>query len=70
MTTLPYDEIHVEDLEVFARHGVFPEENRLGQKFVISLVLYVDTRPAGIADCLEKSVHYGEVSAFLTDYMH
>ena len=53
MTTLPYDEIHVEDLEVFARHGVFPEENRLGQKFVISLVLYVDTRPAGIADCLE-----------------
>ena len=30
----------------------------------------MDTRPAGIADCLEKSVHYGEVSAFLTDYMH
>ena len=47
--TLPYDEIHVEDLEVFAHHGVFPEENRLGQKFVISLVLYVDTRPAGTA---------------------
>ena len=68
--TLPYDEIHVEDLEVFARHGVFPEENRLGQKFVISLVLYVDTRPAGTADRLEQSVHYGEVSAFLTDYMH
>ena len=68
--TLPYDEIHVEDLEVFARHGVFPEENRLGQKFVISLALYVDTRPAGTADRLEQSVHYGEVSAFLTDYMH
>ena len=68
--TLPYDEIHVEDLEVFAHHGVFPEENRLGQKFVISLVLYVDTRPAGTADRLEQSVHYGEVSAFLTDYMH
>ena len=33
--TLPYDEIHVEDLEVFAHHGVFPEENRLGQKFEI-----------------------------------
>ena len=68
--TLPYDEIHVEDLEVFAHHGVFPEENRLGQKFVISLVLYADTRPAGTADRLEQSVHYGEVSAFLTDYMH
>ena len=30
----------------------------------------MDTRPAGTADRLEQSVHYGEVSAFLTDYMH
>lgn len=67
---LPYDEIHVENLEVFARHGVFPEENRLGQKFLISLTLFTDTRPAGTADCLTQSIHYGEVSAFLTDYMH
>lgn len=28
-----YDEIRIEDLEVFANHGVFPEENVLGQKF-------------------------------------
>lgn len=67
---LPYDEIHVENLEVFARHGVFPEENRLGQKFLISLTLFTHTRPAGTADCLTQSIHYGEVSAFLTDYMH
>ena len=25
-----YDEIRIEDLEVFANHGVFPEENVLG----------------------------------------
>ena len=42
-----YDEIHVENLEIFANHGVFPEETRLGQKFLISLVMYVDSRPAG-----------------------
>ena len=29
-----FDEIRIEDLEVFANHGVFPEENTLGQKFV------------------------------------
>ena len=29
-----YDEIRIEDLEVFANHGVFPEENVLGQKFL------------------------------------
>lgn len=67
---LPYDEIHIENLEIFAKHGVFPEENRLGQKFLISLTMYVDARPAGKADCLEQSVHYGEASQFMTDWMH
>ncbi|HIX30365.1 MAG TPA: 2-amino-4-hydroxy-6-hydroxymethyldihydropteridine diphosphokinase [Candidatus Blautia stercoravium] len=68
MKTLQYDEIHVENLEVFANHGVFPEETSLGQKFVISLTMYVDTRKAGKKDCLEESVHYGEVSSFMTAY--
>ena len=68
MKTLQYDEIHVENLEVFANHGVFPEETSLGQKFVISLTMYVDTRKAGKTDCLEESVHYGEVSSFMTAY--
>ena len=35
-----FDEIRIEDLEVFANHGVFPEENTLGQKFVVSAVLF------------------------------
>lgn len=68
MNTLPYDEIHIEELEVFANHGVFPEETRLGQKFLISLILYTDSRNAGKTDCLEKSVDYGEVSKFVTKY--
>ena len=38
------DKIKIENLEVFANHGVFPEENKLGQKFLVSVVLYVDTR--------------------------
>ncbi len=67
--TMRYDEIHIENLEVFARHGVFPEENRLGQKFLICLTMYVDSRPAGTTDSLEKSIHYGEVSGFMTKWM-
>lgn len=64
-----YDKIHIKNLEVFANHGVFPEETRLGQKFLISLVMYLDTRRAGKSDDLEKSVNYGEVSSFMTAYM-
>ena len=41
------DKIKIEDLEVFANHGVFPEENVLGQKFLVSAVLYTDTRRGG-----------------------
>ena len=64
-----YDEIQIRDLEVFANHGVFPEETRLGQKFLLSLTMYTDTRKAGTGDCLEDSIDYGAVSHFMTDYM-
>ena len=49
------DQIKIENLEIFANHGVYPEENRLGQKFLVSCILYVDTRKAGKTDDLEAS---------------
>ena len=41
------DTIHINNLVVFANHGVYPEEKRLGQKFLLSAILYTDTRIAG-----------------------
>lgn len=64
-----YDEIHIENLQVFANHGVFPEENRLGQKFLVSAVLYGNTRAAGQKDDLTLSTNYGEVSQFMTRFL-
>ena len=63
------DEIRINGLEVFARHGVFPEENSLGQKFVVNVVLETDIRRAALSDDIHASVHYGEVSEFITGYM-
>lgn len=63
------DKIKIRNLEIFARHGVYPEENTLGQKFVISAVLHTGTRKAGITDELEYSVNYGEVSHFITKFV-
>lgn len=48
-------------MEVFANHGAIPEENVLGQKFLISVCMYCDTRKAGLTDCLEESVNYAQV---------
>lgn len=55
------DEIHIVDLEVFANHGVFPEENALGQKFIVNLVLRGDFSAACKSDALDDSVDYGAV---------
>ena len=55
------DKISIKNLEVYAYHGVYEEENHLGQKFVISVDMYLDTHPAAENDDLEKSVNYGEV---------
>lgn len=63
------DEIRIDDLEVYAYHGVFPEENEKGQPFFVNAVLYTDTRAAGLADELTLSTHYGEVCHFITKWM-
>ena len=44
------DKIYIRNLEVFGKHGVLPEENRLGQKFQINAVLFTSTRAAGLKD--------------------
>lgn len=63
------DKIVIKNLEVFGKHGVLPEENRLGQKFLINAILYISTREAGLKDDLTKSIHYGEVSHFISSFM-
>lgn len=62
------DKIKISNLEVFARHGVFPEENALGQKFVISAVLHTSLYEAGHSDRLEDSLHYGEACCFIKEF--
>ena len=62
------DRITIKGLEVFAHHGVFPEETALGQKFIFHITLYLNTRQAGQSDQLERSIHYGEVCHFVQQY--
>lgn len=59
------DTIRIDNLEVFAHHGVFQEENSLGQKFLISGTFYLDTKTAGLADDINLSLDYGKVCYFI-----
>lgn len=53
--------IKIDNLEVYAYHGVFEEEKQKGQQFYINAVLRTDLKKAGRTDCLTDSTHYGEV---------
>lgn len=63
------DEIRIDNLEVFAWHGVYPEEKKNGQHFFLNVVLFLDTRVAGLSDELDRSVNYGEVCQKLDEWM-
>ncbi len=49
------DIITIKDLVVYAFHGALPEENKLGQNFIISAQLFINTRPAGRTDELNNN---------------
>ena len=63
------DEIRIENLKIYAYHGVYEEENKTGQDFFVNATLYTDTRKAGKTDDLSCSVDYGEVCHFINDYI-
>lgn len=55
------DKIFVNEMEFYGYHGVFPEENKLGQRFKVDLTVELDLKEAGTTDNLNHSVNYGEL---------
>ncbi len=55
------DKICVQGMEFYGYHGVFREENILGQRFLVDVTLELDLQPAGRSDCLEYTVNYADV---------
>lgn len=55
------DKIYLNELEFYGYHGVLPEENRLGQRFVLNLIIESDLREAGQNDDLAKTINYADV---------
>ncbi len=61
------DKMYIRELELFGFHGVFEEEKRLGQKFILSFELDIDLKLAGKTGDLTKTVHYGELCEKIED---
>jgi dihydroneopterin aldolase len=54
-------QIAIEGMEFFAYHGCFPEEQIIGNKFIVDVWMEVDTREAADSDNLSQTVNYQHV---------
>lgn len=61
MNTKNMDVIRIDGLVIHANHGVLEEENRLGQRFIISAKLYGALSEAKKTDNVENTVNYAKV---------
>lgn len=53
--------ILLENVEMYANHGVFPQETLVGNLFIINLKLKVDFESASKSDDLDETISYAEV---------
>jgi dihydroneopterin aldolase len=55
------DRILFQGMKFYAYHGVFPEENKLGQAYFVDIEVYLDLKKAGQTDALEDTVNYAQL---------
>lgn len=53
--------ILLEDVEFYSNHGVFEQENKVGNVFIINLKIGFDITQASESDDVSDTIHYGEV---------
>jgi dihydroneopterin aldolase len=56
------DQIILTGISAIGFHGVFPEERKNGQNFIVDLKLKFDLEPAGETDDLTKTINYASVA--------
>ncbi len=56
------DRITLTGLRVRGHHGVFPEEKRDGQDFLVDVTVWLDLARAAETDDLAETLHYGELA--------
>lgn len=59
--------INIDSLEVWAYHGVAPEEKTLGQRFIISVELLLNYTTLSHGDTVESTVDYSKVCELIKD---
>lgn len=60
------DQIKIHGIELYAYHGLFKEEVKEGQRFIIDCAFQLDTSTC--REEIEKTVHYGNVTMDIVEF--
>lgn len=63
------DKVYVEGMEFYGYHGVFKEENKLGQRFRVDLTAFLDLSEAGKTDNIDATINYAELYKLCKEVM-
>lgn len=61
------DKIMLNNMQFYGFHGLFPEENKLGQMFHVDVSLFADLKQAGRTDDMNDSIDYGDIYEAVRD---
>ncbi|KAK8561555.1 hypothetical protein V6N13_149274 [Hibiscus sabdariffa] len=61
------DKLILKGLKFHGFHGVYPEEKKLGQKFLVDIDAWMDLKNAGESDLLSDSVDYIEIYSMVKE---
>ena len=59
--------LFISSLEVFANHGLFEEENKLGQKVIFDIECEVNYQKALFSDEMADSISYADIATVVVD---
>lgn len=61
--------VALEGIEFHAYHGVFSEENKLGNRFTVDIIVEADFKNAMLKDDLKSTVDYGQIYKIAKSHM-
>ncbi len=61
--------IYLEDVKVYAYHGVLPEENIIGTYYILNLEIHTDLWIAAESDDLNDTISYAEINEIIHEEM-
>lgn len=61
--------IYLEDVKIYAYHGVLPEENIIGTYYLLNVEIHTDLWKAAESDHLDDTISYADINEIIHDEM-